>query len=126
VLQYKNLFKNKFFKHLHDKIDMARPFGSKIRQNLTEILFYLKKGYGYELHKLYCQLFDECTREVVYYHLKRGVDRGEFTIAEVSDETGNYSWGPSVRKIKYGLGKNAKPNSLPIKEKIEQLTNRKL
>lgn len=105
---------------------MARPFGSKIRQNLIEILFYLKQGYGYELHKLHCALFEECTREVVYYHLKRGVDREEFTIAEVSDEQGTFSWGTSVRKIKYALGKNAKPNKLPIKEKIEELTNRKL
>ena len=48
----------------------GRPFGSKIRQTIVEVLKYLDSGYGYEIHKLVCAADQKCTREVVYYHLK--------------------------------------------------------
>lgn len=95
----------------------GRPLGSKIRQNLVEILFYLGKGYGYELHKIYCEIFPECTREVVYYHLKKGVEKEEFKLEEVKIETGLYSWGNTVRKLVYSLGSNSKVLGDPIVEK---------
>lgn len=99
----------------------GRPFGSKIRQNIVEILFYLKDGYGYEIHKLYCEIFDKCTREVVYYHLKRGVIRGEFKVQEIKIEKGNFSWGPEVRKIVYALGDEANAVGLPeIKAAVDK------
>ena len=99
----------------------GRPFGSKIRQNLIEILFYLGEGYGYELHKLHEQLFKPCTKEVIYYHLKRGVERNEFEVKEVKIESGNFSWGPQTRKIIYKLGTLARPHMTEdIKEPIEQ------
>lgn len=99
---------NKYF-HNVSMAGRGRPLGSKIRQNLVELLFYVGKGYGYELHKLYCQIFPECTREVIYYHLKKGVSSEEFKLEQVKIETGNYSWGNTVRKLVYSLGSSAKP-----------------
>jgi len=64
----------------------GRPFGSKIRQNLIEILFYIEKGYGYQLQKIYCQVFSECSSELIYYHLKKGVSLDEFAVEEVKIE----------------------------------------
>ena len=87
----------------------GRPVQSDIRQNIIEILFYLGKGYGYEIHKIYKQIFPACTREVVYYHLRKGVQLEEFNIAEVRQEKGEYSWGSVVQKTYYNLGKNANP-----------------
>jgi hypothetical protein len=98
----------------------GRPVGSEIRQKLIEILFYVKADYGYSLHKLFEYCFYSCTREVVYYHLKKGVSTGEIAIKEVKIESGNYSWGPQARKIMYELGDSAKPMGLPIKDKIEE------
>ena len=97
----------------------GRPVGSEIRQKLIEILFYVGADYGYNLHKLFEYCFYPCTREVVYYHLKKGVNTGEFAVKEVKMESGNYSWGPQARKIMYSLGPEAKPLMLPIKDKIE-------
>ena len=88
----------------------GRPIKSQIRQNLIEILAIKGKGYGYELHKIYKEIFPQCTREVVYYHLKKGLKLGEFTIDEVRQEKGNYSWGGIVEKTYYKLGPNAKPS----------------
>ena len=87
----------------------GRPVKSQIRQNIVELLAVMGKGYGYEIHKKYKEIFPDCTREVVYYHLKKGVKLGEFAIAEVKQEQGNYSWGGTVQKTYYKLGSHAKP-----------------
>src|SRR3989338_7202036 len=82
----------------------GRPFSSIIRQNLIEILNLAGKAYGYQLHKIYIELFPPVTREVVYYNLKIGVRLGEFEIAEIKQEKGDYSWGGKEKKIYYPLG----------------------
>ncbi len=87
----------------------GRPVSSDIRKNIIEILAHLGRGYGYEIHKIYRTIFPACTREVVYYHLKKGVALGEFEMEEVKQEKGNYSWGTTVEKKYYKLGPKAKP-----------------
>jgi len=87
----------------------GRPVKSQIRQNIIEILNVMGRGYGYEIHKVYKEIFPECTREVIYYHLKKGIKLGEFAIDEVKQETGEYSWGGMVEKTYYKLGDKAKP-----------------
>jgi hypothetical protein len=88
---------------------LGRPIQSDIRQNIVEILYFLKKGYGYEIHKIYKDIFAPCTREVVYYHLRKGSAIGEFKVEEVKKEEGKFSWGSTAEKIYYALGPNAKP-----------------
>jgi len=87
----------------------GRPTKSSIRQNIIELLFFLGKAYGYRIHKIYKQIFPNCTREVIYYHLKKGMTLGEFEIQEIKQEKGDYSWGIIVEKKYYKLGPNAKP-----------------
>ena len=67
-------------------MNRGRPVFSEIRQNIIEILFYLGKGYGYQVSKIYQKIFPACTREVIYYHLKKGVDLGEIKIKEVKND----------------------------------------
>jgi hypothetical protein len=100
----------------------GRPVKSQIRQNLIELLAVMGKGYGYELHKVYKEIFPECTREVVYYHLKKGIKLGEFAIDEVKQEKGEYSWGATVEKTYYKLGQNAKPSGdARVKEYFDKI-----
>ena len=87
----------------------GRPVKSKIRQNIIEILFHLKRGYGYEIYKSYVKVYPRVTLRSIYYHLKKGIDLGEFQINKIEKEKGNYSWGAEVEKIYYSLGENAKP-----------------
>jgi hypothetical protein len=104
----------------------GRPIGSEIRQNIIEILFYLQKGYGYQISKIYQHIFPSCTREVIYYHLKKGVALGEIQISEVKVEKGNYSWGADVEKKYYSLAENAKPKgSERIKEELDKMAKEK-
>ncbi len=84
----------------------GRPVHSPIRQNILQILAVIGRGYGYQIHKHYDSLFPRCTRESVYYHLRKGVLLGEIELEEVKQEHGNYSWGTVVEKRYYGLGKN--------------------
>lgn len=92
-----------------DTMPRGRPTRSAIRQNIVELLAVMGKGYGYEIHKNYIKIFPACTREVVYYHLKKGITLGEFAIDSVKQEIGDYSWGKTVEKTYYKLGASAKP-----------------
>ncbi|MBD3362081.1 hypothetical protein GF358_04820 [Candidatus Woesearchaeota archaeon] len=99
----------------------GRPVKSQIRQNIIEILNVIGKAYGYQIHKIYNEIFPQCTREVVYYNLRRGVALQEFKIDEIKLERGEYSWGNVVEKKYYTLGKNAKPKGdARVKEYFEK------
>lgn len=87
----------------------GRPVKSQIRQNIVEILYFMKKGYGYDIFKMYKSIFPLVTMRVIYYHLKKGTDLNEFKVHEIKKEEGDYSWGNYVEKIYYALGDNAKP-----------------
>ncbi|MBD3354847.1 hypothetical protein GF361_02590 [Candidatus Woesearchaeota archaeon] len=87
----------------------GRPVESKIRQNIVEILYFMKKGHGYEIYKVYRDIFPAVTMRSVYYHLKKGVATKEFKVQEIKMEKGDYSWGGQAEKIYYSLGPNAKP-----------------
>lgn len=87
----------------------GRPPQSQIRQNMIEILYVLGSAYGYHISKIYQQLFAPVTRRVIYYHLRKGIELGEFEIDRVEHEKGEFSWGTIAEKTYYKLGKNAKP-----------------
>lgn len=88
----------------------GRPTKSEIRQNMIEILAVKGQAYGYELAKIYNTIFPQCTRENVYYHLRKGVALGEFIVKEIKEERGDYSWGSVVEKKYYALGPQARPH----------------
>lgn len=81
---------------------------SQIRQNIIDILFFLKHAYGYEIYRIYRQIFPRTTLRSIYYHLNKGIETGEFTVEKVEKEEGKYSWGSYAEKVYYKLGPNAK------------------
>ncbi len=96
----------------------GRPPRSQIRQNIVEILYSLGRAYGYQISKIYMRTYPPATRRVIYYHLVKGLELGEFEIDKVEKETGEFSWGSTSEKTYYKLGKNAKPQGdLQITEK---------
>ena len=88
---------------------MGRPPRSIVRERLAEMLFIVGKLTAYDAHKHYVQLFSPATQRNVYYQLRRGVDIGIFKIADVVEEPGEYSWGPTTRKVYFELSKTATP-----------------
>jgi hypothetical protein len=95
----------------------GRPVKSEIRQNIVEILYFMKEGYGYEIYKVYRAIFPKVTMRSIYYHLKKGVDLGEFKQSKIEKSKGDYSWGGEAEKIYYALGENAKPT---MNEKVKE------
>lgn len=85
----------------------GRPVGSTVRQNILEILAVLGRAHGYQIYKVYRDLFPKVTLRVIYYHLKKGKDLGELEIEKVEREKGDYSWGSEAEKIYYKLGPKA-------------------
>ncbi len=102
----------------------GRPVKSEIRKNIIEILFFIKKDYGYDIYKIYKAVYPPVTMRSIYYHLKKGVDLEEIKVSEIKKEEGDYSWGKEVEKIYYSLGKNAKPTGdKRVKEYLDRRKN---
>ncbi|MBL7051204.1 hypothetical protein ISS04_03515 [Candidatus Woesearchaeota archaeon] len=87
----------------------GRPIGSVIRQNIIEILYFMGNGYGYDIYKIYMDIFPKVTMRSIYYHLRKGLELGEFKIHKAGNEKGDYSWGSEAEKVYYSLGNGAKP-----------------
>jgi hypothetical protein len=87
----------------------GRPVFSKVRQNIIEIIAVLGNSYGYDIYKIYREIYPKVTLRLLYYHLRKGCDLEELQIVNVKKESGEYSWGSEVEKIYYSLGKNAQP-----------------
>ncbi len=87
----------------------GRPIGSKVRQNIVEILYFYKHLHGYDLYKIYKELYKPVTMRLIYYHMKKGLDTGEFRIYKVDKKVGTYSWGGTSENILYELGPKANP-----------------
>jgi len=99
----------------------GRPFKSQIRQNVVEILYFLGSGYGYEVAKIYNEIFPEVTQRSIYYHLRRGIQTKEIIVKKVRQEKGDFSWGTMVEKIYYSLGDMAQPKgNKRVKEFIKR------
>jgi len=99
----------------------GRPVKSQIRQNIIELLFFLKEGYGYDIYRHYMDIFPPVSMRVIYYHLRKGSDLGEFKVNKIVKENGNFSWGSVAEKIYYSLGKEASPvGNERVKEIIER------
>jgi len=99
----------------------GRPSGSRIRDNITEILYFLKQGYGYDIYRAYLALFPKVTLRSIYYHLRKGVKLEEFKVRKIASHQGSYSWGNQVERIYYSLGPNAKPlGDTKVKDFLEK------
>ena len=83
------------------KGSVGRPVKSEIREHVAEILAVHGPSYGYEVFKMYSDSFFPCTRESIYYHLKKGVELGMFKISKISSEKGDFSWGDTAEKTFY-------------------------
>ena len=68
-------------------VKRGRPIGSNVRQNMIEILYFLKSAHGYHIFKVYKQIYPKITLRGIYYHLKKGQELGEFEIAEINNIT---------------------------------------
>lgn len=104
-------------------VSRGRPVGSSIRQNLVEILYYAKKGYGYQLFKWYRVLFpgSKTTMRSIYYNLHKGVDIGEFKLGPVERRSGNFSWGSESSNVVFVLDSKASPKGISkIKEYFDK------
>jgi hypothetical protein len=75
---------------------------------MLEILAVLGRAHGYQLYKVYRDLFPKVTLRVIYYHLKKGLSLGEVEIEKVEREKGDYSWGTEAEKIYYRIGPKAR------------------
>jgi hypothetical protein len=101
---------------------LGRPVRSQVRENIIEILYFKTSLCGYDISKIYMDIFPNVTMRNIYYHLKKGVSLKEIEVAEIKRVQGNYSWGPEAEKIYYKLGPNANPKAdIRVKRYFDKL-----
>ena len=99
------------------RMPRGRPVRSQIRQNIVEILYFLGSACGYDIYKVYIEVYPKVTMRSIYYHLKKGVELSEFKVEKIEQVKGDYSWGGEAEKIYYSLGEDATPKMDPrVKE----------
>jgi|TARA_Y100000310_G_C20692101_1_gene822987 hypothetical protein len=100
----------------------GRPVKSVIRDRMQQIVDALGSAYGYEVYKIYKQVFEPVDIRSMYYHFKRGVDLGEFKQIGAKQEKGGFTWGRESTHIYYSLGQAAshKANS-DLQNKVKEL-----
>jgi hypothetical protein len=105
---------------------MARLAKSEIREKITSILFFGKSMYGYEIAKLYNQIFSRVSTRVIYYHLHKGCQLEIYDVDKQTKKQGDFSWGETSTIILYKLSQKAIVNpDLKIKEKVLEFLNKK-
>lgn len=108
-------------------VKRGRPIKSEVRQNIVDILYVCGTAYGYQLMKYYGDIFRKIDSELIYYHLKKGLETGEIELGEVKTETGDFSWGKTVEKTYYKIGKDSNPRLIPkIKEYFDKKNEAKV
>lgn len=86
----------------------GRPEGSIVRNRIVSIIKKVETSYGYEIYKLYKELFGNVHIRTIYYNLKKGIEKEEIIVVNVKRELGNYSWGDEVEKVYFSVGPYAK------------------
>ncbi|MFC1648165.1 hypothetical protein ACFL1B_01770 [Nanoarchaeota archaeon] len=87
----------------------GRPLGSEVRQNVIDVLAHMGKAYGYQIHKVYKDLFPPVTLRTIYYHLQKGITLDLFKVEKIKESGGDYSWGTTAEKTYYSLTAKANP-----------------
>jgi hypothetical protein len=89
---------------------LGRKPKSQIRDEIVELLYFLKEAYGYSLYKKYCKVYEKkVSMRSIYYHLNKGVELGIFNLKEIRDVKGDFSWGSGAKQIIFQLGESAQP-----------------
>jgi DNA-binding PadR family transcriptional regulator len=105
----------------------GRPQISKIRERLCEILSCIDKASGYDLHKIYVEVYGKVTIRSIYYNLHTGVLIGYFNIESIKQEQGEFSWGTEVEKKYYSIHpKGRKTMKTELKERIVSVARERL
>lgn len=109
-----------------ETLKSGRPPKSEIRENIVEILFLMGRAHGYDISKVYKEIFPKCTQRVIYYHLNQGAKLDIFKVDKIVKEKGDFSWGGQAEKIYYSLGKNATPKmNLKVRNYLDKLEKQK-
>jgi len=100
----------------------GRPVKSVIRERMQQIVDSLGSAYGYEIYKVYKQVFEPVDVRSMYYHLKKGVALGEFKQVGAKQEAGPFTWGRESTHIYYVLGDAAShKGNTELKNKVKEL-----
>ena len=82
----------------------GRPLKTEIRENIASILKHTNIAYGYQIYKIYKDIFGNISLRNLYYNLKKGAELGEFVLINIKKEEGYFTWGNEAEHKYYTLG----------------------
>jgi len=83
---------------------MRKP-GSPIRENILKILSVGGSMYGYEIYKIYKEVYGDVLLRSIYYNLKKALEEGSIEVKRVVGVLGNFTWGPETDRVYYVVKK---------------------
>lgn len=95
----------------------GRPLKTEIREKIASILAQVGQSYGYEIYKIYQNVFGTVNLRNLYYNIKKGLELGEFMIIDIKREVGSFTWGGESQHIYYAVGPYARTRQLTEKQK---------
>ena len=105
----------------------GRPQVSLIRDRLREVLSVVDRATGYDLHKIYVNVYGKVTIRSIYYNLHTGVLIGYFIVDSIKQERGEFSWGTEVEKKYYSVSAKGKRTvSDDLKKRIVSIAEQRL
>ena len=94
-------------------VSRGRPDYSPIRNNMVNLLYFMKEAYGYDIYKKYRRIFHKVGMRSIYYHLNKGLELGVFQVSRKERVEGDFSWGSGSERTFFKLGPSAKPSADP-------------
>lgn len=85
----------------------GRPKGSLTRVRIGVILTVIERGTGYDLFRIYREVYGQITSRSIYYNLHQGLLLDEFELDAITIESGEYSWGGKAEKKYYRIGRKS-------------------
>lgn len=87
----------------------GRPIHSDVRDRISKLLLEGGPTYGYDIYRKYNKQYKKVALRSIYYNLEKGIELGVFTVKEVQQHKGNYSWGESAKRVIFDLAVRNKP-----------------
>ena len=93
------------------------------RENILKILYIGGSMYGYEVYKIYKEVYGEVLLRTIYYHLKACEKRGELKAKKIVGVLGGFTWGYETDRIYYELKEGVEEKLKMNIEEIKAIKN---
>ena len=72
--------------------------------------------YGYEIYKVYKEVYGDVLLRSIYYNLKKALEEGSIEVKKVVGVLGDFTWGPETDRVYYVVKKDVEMSKEEMNE----------